>query len=125
MNSSNPQTNAFLAELGQLSYKYKITIEGCGCCASPFLTLHEQLEKGTYWTDGTDGNITYSQEQPFPSLERKTEPEPENTIISKWSDEPIVMRPITDEELVKHSAAYKIWKSRQLEAQNAIRGDGI
>lgn len=35
--SNKPDVTGFLKELGELSTKYGIEIEGCGCCGSPFL----------------------------------------------------------------------------------------
>ena len=111
MNSSDPNVNAFLAELGQLSYKYKITIHGCGCCSSPYLVSDQELKEGTYWTDGSDGNITYSNENPF--WQRPPTPEEEKQKQQKKQQE--------QDDVVM----YAKWKIRQLEAKDAIRGDGL
>lgn len=40
------QMDAFVAELSALSEKHGITIGGCGCCNSPFLSDIEAAEKG-------------------------------------------------------------------------------
>ena len=38
------ELNKFLTELSELTKKYGITINGCGCCGSPWCS---QLENGT------------------------------------------------------------------------------
>lgn len=35
----------FLSELTELSKKYNIYIDGCGCCNSPYLTYEEPTEE--------------------------------------------------------------------------------
>lgn len=43
------QEQAFLSELSELTKRHKITIGGCGCCGSPFLTAHSEIKsKGRY-----------------------------------------------------------------------------
>lgn len=39
------QKAAFAAELTQLSQKYGIIVEGCGCCGSPFLLANTKPGK--------------------------------------------------------------------------------
>jgi len=38
----------FLKDLTRISKKHKITIDGCGCCASPYLVLQDTELKGKY-----------------------------------------------------------------------------
>lgn len=35
---------AFLTDLTELTRKHKITIGGCGCCGSPHLTGHNEID---------------------------------------------------------------------------------
>lgn len=37
MDEQQNNLNLFLKELGELTKKYNITIDGCGCCGSPYL----------------------------------------------------------------------------------------
>ena len=43
----NGAAAAFMSELQALTKKYKIAIDGCGCCGSPFLTPLES-DEGKY-----------------------------------------------------------------------------
>lgn len=38
MSNYKDREKEFLKDLTDLSHKYKIYIEGCGCCGSPYLT---------------------------------------------------------------------------------------
>ena len=46
------QKAAFLAELTELSRKYKIIVSGCGCCGSPYLMKADT--QGQYIADDDD-----------------------------------------------------------------------
>lgn len=42
--NSNERQAAFLRELSELSKKYGIVVDGCGCCGSPFIYEAEEAE---------------------------------------------------------------------------------
>lgn len=48
------QEQAFLNELTALTKKHKISIGGCGCCGSPYLTAHPEIKpEGRYIINGS------------------------------------------------------------------------
>lgn len=51
----------FLKELTELSKKYHLAVEGCGCCNSPYLKHlnPDQLEAGRYEMSSEGENITW------------------------------------------------------------------
>ena len=42
----NEKLQAFLEELTELSHKYHMYIQGCGCCGSPW--IYDDIEKKEY-----------------------------------------------------------------------------
>ena len=57
MNEENPNLKAFLEGLAELSIKHNLTIGGCGCCGSPWITERE-VEAGSYTEMHLD-NLTF------------------------------------------------------------------
>lgn len=56
--------NDFLKELTQLSQKYGIKVEGCGCCGSPALTpIKPEAMNNCYEVDGGNENLTWTKNQ--------------------------------------------------------------
>lgn len=41
------EANAFLKELSELTAKYRIKVDGCGCCSSPYISRCEEGD-GSY-----------------------------------------------------------------------------
>ena len=61
--------NKFLEELSNLTKKYNISIDGCGCCGSPYLT---RLEDGAYIGDclsWDNDKQTYEVDSSLPEIE--------------------------------------------------------
>ena len=54
----------FLAELTELSKKYRILIGGCGCCGSPYLQSPDGISVGSRVFDIDDFQYTYDDRQP-------------------------------------------------------------
>jgi len=52
------QIESFLEDLSELSRKHGITIDGCGCCGSPGLSLTDNLT-GSYKHDGYGDYLDY------------------------------------------------------------------
>jgi hypothetical protein len=53
MTTSNDQTyeareEAFLAQLTELTKRYRIKVGGCGCCGSPYLDDSDEPVEGSY-----------------------------------------------------------------------------
>lgn len=45
---------SFLKELSELTKKYNIKIDGCGCCGSPYVTGDESFDYSTlFWNEET------------------------------------------------------------------------
>lgn len=53
----------FLRELAALSRKYRIRIDGCGCCSSPFLVHVAGEISGTYIVDQHGGNLELEEDE--------------------------------------------------------------
>ena len=124
--SSEPYED-FLSELIVLTRKHSIKIVGCGCCGSPFLMELEEKEKAEpyrYFAQNYE-HLRWDNENPYVSkfadrsndeavFARKPlmDPSPDDIIISKWTDEPVVVSRITDEDMAKHATAYAEWKRK-------------
>ena len=55
---------AFLADLAELTRKYRITIDGCGCCDSPYLSdiaasRDESILSYVYKVGSDGGNLAF------------------------------------------------------------------
>lgn len=44
----------FLAELTQLTTRYGIEVQGCGCCGCPWLLNVNKNKSGRYWVSSAD-----------------------------------------------------------------------
>ena len=63
------QMNKFLEELSELTKKYNISINGCGCCGSPYLTSLENeagIGDDLYWNIETN---SYEVDSHLPEIE--------------------------------------------------------
>ena len=61
--------NKFLEELSELTKKYNISIDGCGCCGSPYLTRLEDgalIGNDLYWNVETN---SYGVDSRLPEIE--------------------------------------------------------
>ena len=61
--------NKFLEELSELTKKYNISINGCGCCGSPYFT---RLDDGTLIGDDLYWNVetnSYGVDSRLPEIE--------------------------------------------------------
>lgn len=52
---------AFLQEYSDICKKYRVTIDSCGCCDSPWLVDHDDSEGAKYWDD-VDTNVNHLKE---------------------------------------------------------------
>ena len=118
----------FLSELIVLTRKHGIKIDGCGCCGSPFLMELKEEEKAEpyrYFVQNYDHLLRWDSENPYVSKFAKSsndesafvrkplrDASPDDIIISKWTDEPVVVSRITEEETAKHATAYAEWKRK-------------
>ena len=60
--------DAFLSELSELTRRHKITIDGCGCCTSPFLSSLEDDEDSAeykYFVDEDNGYLSWDDHCPW------------------------------------------------------------
>ena len=96
---------AFVAELQQLTRKYKVAIAGCGCCQSPWLHPlgeDELTESHRYY---------YMDPMDDPDLvwrgPKEPPPPPQPEVIP---DTPL---PITAADTAKDRAVYDAWRTKQ------------
>jgi hypothetical protein len=53
----------FLAELTELTLKYRIQVGGCGCCGSPYIVSIQEGTTGKYVADNYgDNGISFQKE---------------------------------------------------------------
>ena len=57
-------TNAFLAELTELTRKHRIVIGGCGCCGSPFVTRIKPCEENYEYVCPYDCDLEFAPPRP-------------------------------------------------------------
>lgn len=59
MAISKEQQTAFLEGLRELSLRTRITVEGCGCCGSPYLyEMSNEVTDCHYTVDEDSSNLT-------------------------------------------------------------------
>jgi hypothetical protein len=60
MDQSKEQYIAFLLELSELTRKYGIAVNGCGCCSSPYLQSVEVGDiRSGYYMDSDNGDLKW------------------------------------------------------------------
>ena len=111
MSNSDPETEQFLLELTELTRKHKVRIGACGCCNSPWVTKVEKNDNSRYWLSGEKDGLAWSEINPYRLVPPNPAEEEKKQQKKQQEQDDVVM--------------YAKWKIRQLEAKDAIRGDGI